>query len=264
MRTEAFKLTSFTVVISAVGFLLRWLQDMRIADQETGLAANAPISWLVCLLMLATAGILAGYMVYLRRFDASAEPDKALAAGSPFFGIITVIPPLLLAVAGAMLLIDPGEDAMWPGLHRLCGGAAILGAFGAGLIAVNGPKADGAGRARKGALAYMLFAVIWLITGYRDAATDPQVWRFVVEIFAQCVVLLAAYYFSGYFFRSAHPWWTLFTCCMGTELCIMSAIDDNGIGMSMMYAATALQLLLWAFSITENLKTKPLEMGQDQ
>ncbi len=265
MRSEAFKLTSVTVVISAVGFLLRWLQDMRIANEETGLAANAPISWLVALVILATAVVLAGYVLfYLRQFDAPTEPEKALAAQSPFFGIISLIPAVLLAAAGAMVLIDPGEDLMWPGLHRLCGGAAILGAFGAAVIAVNGPKEDRTAQARKGTLAYMLFAVIWLITGYRDAATDPQVWRFVVEIFAQCAVLLAVYYYAGYFFHSAHPWGALFTCCMAVLLCIMSAIDDNGIGMTLMYAAAAAQMLLWTFNITENLKTKPLTpVGQE-
>lgn len=259
MRSEAFKLTSVVAVISAVGFLFRWLQDMRIADEETGLAPNALISWLVILIIAATALLLAGYLLfYLRQFDAPTEPEKALAAQSPFFGIISLIPSVLLALAGAMVLISPGEDVMWPGLHRLCGGAAMAGAFGSAVIAVNAPKEDGAANARKGALAYMLFALIWLITGYRDAATDPQIWRFVVEIFAQCAVLLAGYYFSGYFFHSAHPWGALFTCSMAVLLCVMSAIDDNGIGMSLMYASVAVQMLLWVFSITENLKTKPL------
>ena len=258
MRSEAFKLTSVTVVISAVGFLLRWLQDLRIANEETGLPVNAPISWLVALLILATAAVLVGFIFHLRQFDAFPEPERALEAHFPLFGIIALIPPVLLAAAGAIELISPAEETMWPGLHRICGGGAIMGAFGAGVMAVNGAKAEGGSAARKGAVMYMLFAGLWLITGYRDAATDPQVWRFLVDILAQCVVLLAGYYYAGYFFHSAHPWWAVFTGCMGILLCIMSAIDDNGLGMSLMYAATALQMLLWVFNITENLKTKPL------
>ena len=48
MQSEAYKLTGFVAVASAVGFLLRWLQGMQILDAETGLAESGrPISFIV-------------------------------------------------------------------------------------------------------------------------------------------------------------------------------------------------------------------------
>lgn len=257
MRSEAFKLTSFTAVISALGFLFRWLQDMRIADEE-GLPVNAPISWLVLGIMALTAVVLAGYIYYLRRFDPPTQAHTALVGTMALSGMISMIPPVLLALAGAVQIIHPGDDLLWPTMHRIGGGMMILGAFGAGVIAMNVSKPERVSACRKGAVLMILFGGFWIVSGYRDAATDPQVWRFVTEILAQSAMLLAVYYVAGYFFNSPHPWCALYTCNLGAFLCVMCAIDDNGLGQSMAFAAIALQLLLWSFTITENLKTKPL------
>ena len=56
MQSEAYKLTGFTAVVSAAGFLLRWLQDMQILDTETGLAEpGRPMSYIVAGLILLMA-----------------------------------------------------------------------------------------------------------------------------------------------------------------------------------------------------------------
>ena len=108
-------------------------------------------------------------------------------------------------------------------------------------------------------LMMIIFACFWLITSYRDAATDPVTWRFAVEILAGCVMLLAIYHTTGYFFGVPHPKWTLFFCHFGAFLCIMSAIDDHTMAQNLTYAAVAMLLIIWGFVVTENLKTKPIE-----
>lgn len=257
MRSEAYKLSGFTIVISAVGFLLRWLQDMQIQDPENGLAAYAPISFLVVGVILVAVAGLVGFVFHLRQFDAPVRPEEAFAGHTPFYGVLSLVPALLLAVAGAYRIVDP-PDSLWPAMHRICGAATLLGALGAGVLAMNITKPEQDGARRKGTMLLLLFVAVWLVTGYRDAATDPIVWRFVMGILAECVVLLAIYYTAGYFFNSAHPWWTLVTCDLGAVLCIMSAIDENGIAQSVTLSAMAAQLLIWSFVVTENLKTKPL------
>lgn len=260
MRSEAYKLSGFTIVISAVGFLLRWLQDMQIQDPVNGLPAHAPISFLVAgIIVLAAAG-LAGFMLYLRQFDAPTAPEEAFAGHTPVFGVISLVPALLLLLAGVYRCIRPG-DTLWPTMHRVCGAAMILGALGAGTLAMNINKPDQGSARRRGAVLMLLFAVVWLITGYRDAATDPIVWRFLIEILAECAVLLAIYYTLGYFFNAAHPWWTMASCDLGAMLCIMGAIDDNGVSQSITLGAMAAQLLIWSFVVSENLRTKPLVPG---
>ena len=261
MQSEAYKLSGFTIVISALGFLLRWLQDMRIQNELTGLAVRAPISFCVAGIILAAAALLAVLVRGLSRFDAPTQPEQALAGHTALYGVIGMLPALVLAASGLYRTLFPG-DVLWPVMHRVCGVATLLGAFGAGHLALNIAKPDQDPARRRGSVLMMLFAVVWLVTGYRDAATDPITWRFVVGILAECAVLLAVYYVAGYFFHSAHPWWALFFCDFAAFLCIMSAIDPNGLAQSLAFAAMAMQLLIWSFAITENLRTKPLAAEQ--
>ena len=273
MRSEAYKLSGFTVVISAVGFLVRWLQDMRIAGEE-GLAVNAPISWVVLAVMALAALSLGALVQRLRRYDAPTAPKDALWGRTPFYGAITMIPAVLLAMGGLLFAVEPGDDAIWPMMHRICGGMMVLGAFGAAVVAVNIAKEGRESTCRKGFWMMLAFAVFWLITGYRDAASDPVMWRFAVGILAQCASVLAIYYAAGYFFGSPHPKWTVFMCNFAAFLCIMSAIDGSSLtkeldvsklAQSVAYGALAVQFLIWAFVATENLKTKPLTpAGQEK
>ena len=257
MQSEAYKLSGCTIVISALGFLLRWLQDMRI-QSEDGLAMNAAVSWLVCLVVVAAAAIFAAFMFRYRQYDAPAAPEEALAGRTPVYGVISLLPALLLAVAGLIRIVHVEEDTIWVAMHRICGVATLLGAFGAGTVAMNATRPGQGSARRTGAGMMIVFAVFWLVTAYRDAASDPVVWRYVVEIVAQCVTLLAFYYTAGYFFGVPHPRWAVFTCDLGAMLCIMSAIDQNGLAQSITFAAVAIQLLIWAFVITENFRTKSL------
>ena len=261
MRSEAYKLSGFAIIISALGFLLRWLQDMRIMDEETGLAPWALISWLVAGIIAVTAAAMGFLVLRLRQFDAPSSGDKALEGHTPFYGPISFLPAVVLAAAGLLRAIHPG-DVLWASTHRICGVFTLLGAFGAGLVAMNGPKEDGAPNCRRGAVLMMLFTGFWLVTGYRDAAGDPVVWRFVVGILARCVALLAVYHISGWFFNSPHPYWTIFSCHFGAFLCVMSAIDEGVMADSVTYAGMAMQLFIWGFVAVENLHTKPLEPGR--
>ncbi len=258
MRSEAYKLSGFTIIISALGFLLRWLQDMRIQNEETGLAPNAPITWLVAGIMVVTAAALAVLVWRLRQFDAPGAPGEALAGHTPFYGAVNLVPAVLLAAAGLLRLVHPG-DVLWTTTHRICGAFTLLGALGAGVLGTNMRKEDGASACRKGLGMMMVFVVFWLVTGYRDAAGDPIVWRFVVGILARCAALLAVYYTAGWFFNSPHPWLAIYTCCLGAFMCIMSAIDQGPMADSVTYAAMAIQFLIWGFTAVENLETKPLE-----
>lgn len=257
MRSEAYKISGFTVIVSALGFMLRWLQNMRILDEETGLAAKAPISWFVGVLIVLVALALAGFVLYFRQFDAPVEPEEAVAAQTPLFGVVSLFPAGLLILAGVFQMVRQDIE-VWPVLHRLNGLATVLAGCGAALIATNVSSREKTKSCRRGSVLMVVGAGFWLVTAYRDAATDPVVWRFAVEIIAGCVVLLAFHYMSGYFFCAPHPGWTLFTCHLGAFLCVMCAIDEHHVSQSIAYAATAMILLIWGFVVTENLRTKPL------
>ena len=83
MQSEAYKLTGFTAVVSAAGFLLRWLQGMQILDPETGLAQpGKPISYIVAGLILLMALGYGALAVGLKKYNAPTEPEKALCGNS--------------------------------------------------------------------------------------------------------------------------------------------------------------------------------------
>lgn len=258
MQSEAYKISGFTLIVSALGFLLRWLQILQIMDEETGLSRPAAISWFVVLLIVLVAAALAGLTFRLREFDAPGGAGDALVGRTPFFGVITLLPAVLLMAAGAVQMIQPGEETLWPMLHRICGLATVVGGVGAVLVVTNVGKPDKGGLCRAGSVMLMLFGCFWLITGYRDAATDPVTWRFVVEILASCVMLLAFYHVSGYHFGAPHPKWTIFYCHFGAFFCTMCSIDEHSLGQSLTYAAVAVLFIVWGFTVTENLKTKPI------
>ena len=172
MQSEAYKLSGVTIVVSAAGFLLRWLQDMRIQNAQTGLPVRAPISFCVVGIILLAAALLAVLIQRLKQFDAPVQPEQALAGHTALYGVIGLLPAALLAVSGIYRAILPG-DVLWPTMHRVCGVATLLGAVGAGHLALNVAKPEQDTSRRRGAVLMLLFAVIWLITGYRDAATNP-------------------------------------------------------------------------------------------
>lgn len=256
MRSEAMKISGCTIVLSALGFLVRWLQDMRIAGEE-GLPAQAPITWLVILTIVGTAAVLALLVRHLRQFVAPEEPEAALAGHTPVYGAISLLPAVLLAAAGLLRLVHPGE-VLWTATHRLCGAATLVGAFGSALIAMNSSDPEQTSKCRTGTVLMLVFAVFWLITGYRDAAGDPIMWRFLVGILGRCAALLAIFYLSGWFFHSPHPQMAVFSCDFAAFLCIMSAIDNSPLAESLTFAAVAVQFLLWGYVPVENWRTRAL------
>lgn len=267
MRSEAYKLSGFTLVIGALGFLLRWLQDMRIVG-EAGLAAYAPISWLVLAIMILAAVLLGLYVMHLRQFDAPLRAKDAFAGHTPLYGAIALLPAVVLAMGGLLQVMKPGDDVLWPTMHRICGVAMVLGAFGEAVLAMNTGREGKERLCRTGVWMMMIFVVYWLITGYRDAASDPVVWRFVVGILTRCAMLLAVYYAVGFFFGSPHPLRAIYMCDFAAFMCLMTAIDGStpsgegidlgSLAQSVAYLAMAMQFLIWGFVFTENLKTKPL------
>ena len=259
MRKEAYRLTGFTVVISALGFLLRWLQDIQIIEPETGLARRgAGISVLVVLVIAVTAAVL-GFVVYrMRRYTAPTAFHDALAGDSVLYTVLCFAPAVLLALAGIVQLMQSGSAeslaASQQGIRRISGIGALAGAVGAFLLAAGQRNSERAGACRVGSALIILFGGLWLICGYKSAAADPVIWRFAVEMLAICAALMAFYHLAGYFYGEPSPLLTIFYCHLGGFLCIMSAVDEHTLGETVFYGATALLLLVWGFILTVNLR----------
>ena len=68
MQSQAYRITGFAAVMGAVGFMVRWIQSMKIYDEATGLAdRGAPINFWVIGILVVTLAALAVWTFRLRR-----------------------------------------------------------------------------------------------------------------------------------------------------------------------------------------------------
>lgn len=261
MQSEAYKLTGFTAVAAALGFLLRWLQDMQILDPETGLSVSGkPISFIVAaVIVLMGAGLFAIAAYIFKRCDAPLEPEKALAGKTFLYTAVCVLPALLMASAGVMMTFSSSWPERQATLWRLCGVLAAAAAVGVLLVTVNLQKPERAGTCRIGMGILILFGALWLSAEYKTASSDPVVWRFAVEVLAICAALLSFYYVAGYFFGEASPRNAVFFCHLGAFLCVMSAVDEHTLAESILYAAMALLQFAWGYALVMNLRRREEE-----
>ena len=257
MQSEAYKLTGFTAVASAMGFLLRWLQNMQILEPETGLSVSGkPISYIVAAMIVLMAGGLFAITWAMRRCDAPTEPEQALEGKTFLYTVICIVPALCMAVAGMMILLMawPARQAV---IWRMCGVSTLLGAAGVLLVAMNLKNPEKGGAKRLGMCLLILFGAMWLIAEYKSAASDPVVWRFAVEMLAICAALMAFYYITGYCFGEPNPRGAVLFCYLGAFLCVMSAVDEHSLAESLLYAGTAILLFAWGYALVSNMRREP-------
>lgn len=254
MRSTAYKLTSFTVVASALGFLLRWLQNLQIIDEETGLAARGMgISFLVTLLIAVVAAAIALLAWQLRKMSAPLAPETAFKSSAWIENAAAwAVAALFLISAAAQLLSLSAWGETQLGIRRVCAVATFAAAAGTVLLTLYAAKPDKGALCRVGSVLLIVFGALWLIAIYKSAASDPVIWRFAIEILAVCASLLSFYYIAGWFFGEPNPARAVFCCHLGAFLCVMAAGDDHPMAESICFAAVAAAQLLWGFLVVSN------------
>lgn len=265
MQSAAYKLTGFSAVIAALGFLLRWLQNMNIIDPETGLAVSgATISTLVVFLIVVFFLVLVGWCLLLRRCDAPLVPEEAFVGKTFLATVFGVVTALALAVSGAIRLIQAG-GAMWPVVQRLCGIGSLAAALGVLMMVTGLNQPEKAGTRRVGSAVVVLFGCLWLIASYKDAAADPVLWRYGLDIVAVCVALIAFYYVAGFYFGEPKPLRCILFCFFGGFLCAVCVIDEHSLAESVTMASVALMLFMWGFLLTQNLRQsdRPFKLDEE-
>lgn len=99
-----YKITGFTTVMEAIGFLIRWLQSMQIYDEVTGLAnATAPVNFWRIGITVITDAVLLVFVLYLRQFTSTEDP-KALDERTLAHPIIGIFAGFALVVGGAIMI----------------------------------------------------------------------------------------------------------------------------------------------------------------
>lgn len=262
MRSEAYKLTGFTAVISALGFMLRWLQNMRIIDPETGLAVRgAGISGLVITLVVLVVAALGFAAFYVLRGGVEPQTsDRALTGRTIVHTIVNLIPAGLLAISGLVQFFQ-ADEFTWTrselGIRRILAVITIAAAYAVYLVVDGARKPEKVKSGRAGASFLLIFGAVWLIAVYKSAASDPVIWRFAVEVLGICATLMAFFYVAGYFFDVPNAKVSIFFCETSAFLCIMTCIDEHTLGEALCLGAMAFLMLIWGFTLTNNLFREP-------
>lgn len=255
MKSQAYKITGFAAVMGALGFMLRWLQGMRIYDEATGLAdRSAGINVWVIVLLVGTLAALAVWSVLLRKYE-PVRDHKALVGKSFLYRLIGRVAGGLLALAGFWLLFAAGRYEM-PFMQRMLAAFEIFGGVSAILLAAHADASGQVKTRRVAAVLLVLCGCMFMVTVYRENAANPVLWEFAPEILALCAATLALYYTAGYQFGQAKPFCGIFFCHAGLFLCMLCVTDMGLSPQAAAYAALALLLGMQGFVQTANLSRK--------
>ncbi len=251
MHKEAWVNTMASLVLGALCLFLRWLQDETIFDAETGLArANAPISWLLALALLAA---LAAVWLLSRRLsgEGPTEPEEALA-DAPKILSAGLIAAGLAAAGGSALLYFTGSGV----LIKI---AALLGLLSvpALMFYPSLPRWGALGALLS--LNPVLFFSFWIIISYKEHAVNPVVWSYATLILAIAALLLASYRLAGYLFYRAKPRQAVFACCLAPVYGISMIVDDLEGAARLIVGAWAVGMLLILWLLIRNMRPPETE-----
>lgn len=233
MQKEAWIHTMASVILGAFCVLFRWLQNVNVFDEETGLATpHAVLSTLLAVSLLLAAAVLWYLNRRLRHCSASTEPELALADPPKGLNLVLSVAGLA-AAAGGVLLFFTGEDLFLKIAALLCliSVPALLlfpylghwGFLGAVL-----------------ALCPVVSYSYWLVISYRSYAVDPVLWSYAPFMIALAAMLLATYRLAGYLYYRARPFRCVYACCLGA-VCGLTVLMDSSTG--------AARLILGAWSV---------------
>lgn len=246
----------------AVALVLRWLQNARGFEAETGLpvaghpAGVALVVWLVVLaaLLIILVRRLPGETVYPEAFSA-AEASQILlpVMGALLFGISGVLDAAALVVPE---LVSDGR-ALTPVIRLFFAATALIPAavlFQAASVCRHAddlPEEDGedepAGEASDTAHAYLLAIpvclVVRLVLTYRICSVNPSLEEYYVPLLALVLLILAFYRFSGCAFRAGDTRRFALYAAAAVVLCITALADRAALSQVLLHTGGAMTLL---------------------
>lgn len=216
-------------------FCLRFAQDRTGFDPETGLSVPSVPGTVLAVCLVLCAVIEAALCFRLSGEKASfscqfAPPEgetPILAAGC------------ILLMAGGLLLAVPALTAR--DIVDLAAGALAL-ASGAGFLLLAKKVRAGEAATVTPVLPSLFFAVLFVLTIYLPAGSDPVLARYYIPVLASA---LAAYAFSqlaGFLKKEGHARTFVFTADLAVLLCLTALADGGGAGRCLLFGGCALVL----------------------
>ena len=255
LQKKALEISLYVAGAGAFGVFLRWLQVM-IAFNDLGLVDKSVFNLLV------PAFVIAAAVVFLRFLNRDERrrlfvPDDFVAALNNDYRIFSILNWLAggIVLVGALALLAKSETDKFVRFLRVLSAMAAVAAVSAPLMLELAHREE----RRKSILCLVslppivLFAA-WLVYLYRINSINSVLWSYVPEMVAVVVVMFAYARIAGFAFDTAKPVRARFDCMLGASLCLMCLADDRFMGMQLMLAGTAIQLMLYNWAMICNLQ----------
>jgi hypothetical protein len=252
---KTLELSLYVIGAGAFGVLLRWLQVM-IAFNDLGLVDNSAFNVLFPAFVITSALV---FLRFLKRDDQRllSVPEDFVAALRNDYRLFSIVNWLagMIVLAGAMALLSKAETDKYARFLRVLSALAAVSAISAPLLLELAHQA-----AKRKALVcavslppIFLFAA-WLVYLYRSNSINSVLWAYVPEMVAVSAAMFAYARIAGFPFCTARPRRARFDCMIGSALCLMCLADERYLGMQLILFGTALQLLLYNWAMTFNLR----------
>lgn len=248
MRKKALQICGFTLVAGIFGAFLRWLQNLRSFEKDTGLQILDSSLSLVMAIYLALAALL--LLVFVRRlrgYGFSGSYPSIYAEAPPLLPLLSLAVGVLIGVGGFLTLMQAVLSTLKI-FDLLLGLFALLYALSAWLFlrsmdAKNAPKSTAFSST---ALVFCL--CFWLIAAYKHSSADPVLWHFAPRLLSIAAAILSLYFAAGFVYRRPAPLSALYFSLLAAFLTLVVLADDYPIGEQLITAGTTLLTLCLSYA----------------
>ena len=256
MHKSSLQLGVFIIGAGAFGVFFRWLQRQLAFDD--GLAGPSLWNVVVPLSILAAAWIFRRFVEQFRddRCHLPTDFHGALKNDLLLYRMVRVAVGALMILGAALLFAKSETDPNVGFLRVLSIAGALTGLSWPLLLAEANrePLARRRGLICLYSMMPVLFFAVWLVYDYKLNSLNSVIWAYAVEVLTVCVAILAFFRVAGFAFGQPNAEKSLRLCVLGAFLCLMSLADERHTGLQLMLFASALQLVLYAWIMVDNLE----------
>ncbi len=230
-KTEQFALRLCLTlgVLSAFGFVLRWVQNIGIFDELTGLATESATQsvFLVAFSIVVSLTIIF-LALPLRSSVKKSPPAFCVRSENKARRLVVYVLGLVLVLSAISIFLSSDEQLLTT-LYRIL--ALLLAFSGMSFMHIGASGEDNADSpvACLTSVVPVFFCCYWLIMSYRVHSSNPVIWAYSIEIIAIVFACMAFYFIAGFAFGKPRVYQTVVVTALAAFFCFMALGDTREI-----------------------------------
>lgn len=256
IKDYALRLCITLGVLSAFGFVARWVQNMSIYDEETHLAIEGAASsqFLVIYSVVVIIGLII-MALPLRQLSAGKYPPADIRGDSQLYKGVCMLVGVMFMAAGIMLILQ-AKKLVYPELRQVLGMLALFSGLCVIYTGRTGKSGADSPMACFTTIVPVLFGCFWLVVSYKDHSANPVVWSYAVEILAVAASTMALYLIAGFVFGRARVFPTCAMSAVAAYFCFMALGDERGVAYQICFAALGIFFGVTLFALVSSLNPR--------